>query len=69
MSDTYRDRATEQLNAIVDAWEALPHGRVKARDVEAWLADDVAPVINNIRGFLQRPRPDGVTPPNPYATE
>lgn len=58
--------ARAQLNAIVDAWEALPGGRhVRNSDVEEWLADDMAPAINTIRGFLQRPRPDGVIPPSP----
>lgn len=69
MNEVNTNHAVEQLNAIVDAWEKLPHGRVKARDVEAWLEEDIAPAINNIRGFLRRQRPDGVTPPNPYETE
>lgn len=48
----------KQLNAIVDAWESLPGGRqVKNRDVEAWLARDMAPAINAIRDFLGRPKP------------
>jgi len=51
------------LNAIVDAWEALQGGRqVRNRDVEAWLAKDMAPAINAIRGFLRRPKPDGTLP-------
>lgn len=58
--------ATDFLNSIVDAWEALPGGRqVRNRDVEQWLADDMAPAINAIRGFLRRPCPDGVMPPPP----
>lgn len=52
-----------QLNAIVDAWEALPGGRqVKNRDVERWLAKHMGPGIDAIRGFLRRPRPDGILP-------
>lgn len=62
--------ARAQLNAIVDAWEALPGGRqVRNSDVEEWLAEDMAPAINSIRGFLQRPRPDGITPPSPSPRE
>lgn len=58
-----------QLNAMVDAWEALPGGRqVRNRDVEEWLSDDMAPAINAIRGFLRRPRPDGILPPAPADT-
>lgn len=58
--------AEAQLHAIVDAWEALPGGRrVRSSDVEEWLADDMAPAINAIRGFLRRPKPDGTVPPAP----
>lgn len=58
--------AFQQLHAIVDAWEALPGGKqVRNSDVEKWLARDMAPAINAIRGFLRRPRPDGVLPPPP----
>lgn len=58
--------AVSQLHAIVDAWEVLPGGR-QARncDVERWLSDDMSPAINAIRGFLRRPRPDGILPPPP----
>ncbi|WEO73150.1 hypothetical protein [Agrobacterium vitis] len=60
--------AEAQLHAVVDAWEALPGGRqCGVRDVEAWLARDMAPAINAIRGFLRRPRPDGVLPPSPQS--
>lgn len=57
--------ATDFLNSIIDAWEALPGGgQVRNRDVEKWLADDMAPAINTIRGFLRRPKPDGnIVPP------
>ena len=52
--------AIAQLNAIVDAWEALPGGRqVRNSDVEAWLRKHMAPAINAIRAFLNRPLPDG----------
>lgn len=58
--------AIAQLHAIVDAWEALPGGgQVRNRDVEAWLAEDMSPAINAIRGFLRRRRPDGILPPAP----
>jgi hypothetical protein len=58
--------AIAQLNAIVDAWEALPGGRqVKNSDVERWLATRMGPGIDAIRGFLRRPRPDGILPPPP----
>lgn len=58
--------AEAQLHAIVDAWEALPGGRqVRNRDVEEWLAEDMTPAINAIRGFLRRPKPDGTLPPEP----
>lgn len=50
--------AIQQLNAVVDAWEALPGGRqVKNRDVEVWLSKSMSPVINAIREFLKRPKP------------
>lgn len=52
--------AIAQLNAIVDAWEALPGGRqVRNSDVEAWLGKHMAPAINVIRAFLSRPLPEG----------
>lgn len=52
--------AIAQLNAIVDAWEALPGGRqVRNSDVEAWLRKHMAPAINAIRAFLNRPLPEG----------
>lgn len=52
--------AIAQLNAIVDAWEALPGGRqVRNSDVEAWLGKHMAPAINAIRAFLSRPLPEG----------
>ncbi|MUO84031.1 hypothetical protein [Agrobacterium vitis] len=58
--------AEAQLHAVVNAWEALPGGRqCGVKNVESWLARDMAPAINSIRGFLQRPRPDGVLPPCP----
>jgi len=58
--------ALSQLHAVVDAWEVLPGGRqVQSRDVEKWLADNMAPAINSIRVFLNRPRPDGVMPATP----
>lgn len=58
--------AISQLNAVVDAWEALAGGRqVRNSEVEKWLADDMAPAINSIRAFLKRPRPDGVIPAAP----
>lgn len=58
--------ALAQLHAIVDAWEALPGGRqVRNRDVEQWLAEDMGPAINAIRGFLRRARPDGIVPDPP----
>lgn len=58
--------AEAQLHAIVDAWEALPGGRqVRNRDVEEWLAEDMTPAINAIRGFLRRPKPDGTLPSAP----
>lgn len=58
--------ATDFLNSIVDAWEALPGGRqVRNRDVEQWLADDMSPAINATRGFLHRPKPDGTMVPTP----
>lgn len=60
--------ALAQLHAIVDAWEALPGGRqVRNHDVEQWLAKDMGPAINTIRGFLRRARPDGIVP-NPPAS-
>ncbi|WP_197434739.1 hypothetical protein [Agrobacterium vitis] len=60
--------AEAQLHAVVDAWEALPGGRqCDVRDVEAWLARDMAPAINAIRGLLRRPRPDGALPPSPQS--
>jgi hypothetical protein len=50
--------AVRQLNAMVDAWEALPGGRqVKNKDVEAWLAASMTPAINSIRQFLNRRPP------------
>lgn len=58
--------ALAQLHAIVDAWEALPGGRqVSNREVERWLADEMGPAINAIRGFLRRVRPDGIMPDPP----
>lgn len=52
--------AIAQLNAIVDAWEALPGGRqARNSDVEAWLGKNMAPAINAIRAFLSRPLPEG----------
>jgi hypothetical protein len=52
--------AIAQLNAIVDAWEALPGGRqVRNSDIEAWLGKHMAPAINTIRAFLSRPLPEG----------
>jgi hypothetical protein len=63
---TERVAAIAQLHAIVDAWEALPGGRqVKNSDVERWLAKHMGPGIDAIRGFLRRPRPDGILPPSP----
>jgi len=63
---TKSDTAIAQLHAIVDAWEALPGGRqVRNSDVERWLAEHMGPGIDAIRGFLRRPRPDGVLPPPP----
>ncbi|MDW9588695.1 hypothetical protein GOA80_22005 [Sinorhizobium meliloti] len=62
--------AIAQLNAIVDAWEALPGGRqVKNSDVERWLAKHMGPGIDAIRGFLRRPRPDGILSPPPQTRE
>lgn len=62
--------AEVQLHAIVDAWEALPGGRrARNSDVEEWLAEDMAPAINAIRGFLRRPKPDGTVPPAPHADD
>lgn len=67
---TERVAATSQLHAIVDAWEALPGGRqVKNSDVERWLAKHMGPGIDAIRGFLRRPRPDGILPPSPETRE
>ena len=58
-----------QLNAVVDAWEALPGGRqVRNADVAAWLASDMGPGIDAVRGLLRRPRPDGVIPPSPRSS-
>lgn len=60
--------AIAQLHSIVDAWEALPGGRqVRNCDVEQWLAENMAPAINAIRGFLRRARPDGIMPDPPAA--
>lgn len=62
--------AIAQLNAIVDAWEALPGGRqVNNSDVARWLAKNMGPGIDAIRGFLRRPRPDGILPPSPQPRE
>lgn len=62
--------AIAQLNSIVDAWEALPGGRqVRNSDVEAWLGRYMGPAIDAIRGFLRRPRPDGVIPRAPETSE
>lgn len=50
--------AERQLNAIIDAWEALPGGKnYDVRDVEKWLAKDMATAINNARKHLKREPP------------
>lgn len=67
---TERVAALSQLHAIVDAWEALPGGRqVRNSDVEDWLGKHMGPGIDAIRGFLRRPRPDGILPPAPSTQE
>lgn len=52
--------AVKQLNAIVDAWEALPGGQEhKVAVIKEWLNYTLAPTIDKARFLLRRKRPDG----------
>ena len=47
------------LDAVVDAWEALPGGRGHSpRAIETWMRDHLAPAIRNARVVLGRKAPN-----------
>ncbi len=39
----------KRKDEILTAWDKLPHGNHSPRDVESWLINDMAPVINKLR--------------------
>ena len=41
------------LEEIVQAWEILPTGFHTPSDVEDWLVEDMKPVIDHIRKYLE----------------
>jgi hypothetical protein len=53
-----RDMLAATLNALVDAWEALPGGRNYTQGtINRWLADDMKPAIDIARRVLGRELP------------
>lgn len=47
------------LDAVVDAWEALPGGmRHSPQVIEAWMREHLAPAIRNARSVLGRKAPN-----------
>jgi hypothetical protein len=45
------------LNAVVDAWEALPSGYHTPRSIERWMSEHLRPSIDRARGALGRSAP------------
>jgi len=54
--------SVDHLNAVIDAWEALPggrryEGREGARQVDEWLNGTLHPTIDAARNYLGRKPP------------
>jgi hypothetical protein len=62
--DQFVMNSVDHLNAIIDAWEALPGGKhYKGRDgieqIDKWLNGTLHPAIVAARTYLGRKTPDG----------